>query len=345
MTRARTMLIVAALAAATLVVVAVFAPRLAAAGWLLAFTYVAAFPLGSLALLMIHRLTGGRWGDTLEPILRPLALTTPLLVLLIIPVLVTAPILFPWPHGANGEITHSVRLIYLNVPSYAARSLFALAGWSVLAFILPDAKTRAAPFIAGIGLVFYGIAINFVGLDWVLAAEPLFFSTSFGASLAFTQILAALALAAMVAPRGGSLPDLGALLLVVMLGITYTDFMAVLVMWYGDVPSKVLWFVERVREPWLALAVAAFVTASLVPIALLMFARMRKSRVALRFIGACSLVGLAFYQTWLLAPAFGSATIVPALLAFVVMAALIAAKVNGGWLQDLCYRWSAAHGR
>jgi hypothetical protein len=339
------MLIVAALAAAILVVVAVFAPRQAAAGWLLAFTYVAAFPLGSLALLMVHRLTGGRWGDALEPIVRPLALTTPLLVLLVIPVLVAAPILFPWPHGANGEITHSVRLIYLNVPSYAARSLLALAGWSVLAFILPEANNCAAPLIAGIGLVFYVIAINFVALDWVLAAEPPFFSTSFGASLAFTQILAALALAAIVAPRGPSLPDLGALLLVVTLGITYTDFMAVLVMWYADVPSKVFWFLERVREPWLALAITAFVTTSLVPIAVLMFARVRKSRAALRCVGACSLAGLALYQTWLLAPAFGSATIIAALLAFVAMSALIAATVNGGWLQDLCIRWSVAHGR
>ena len=283
MTHARILCIVAAFAIAVLIVVAVSAPREAASGWLLAFTYIAAFPLGSLALLMIHRLTGGNWGEALEPVLRPLALTTPLLVLLIIPVLVATPILFPWQHGANGEVTQSVRLLYLNIPSYAARSLLALAGLSGLAFFLPAAEDRAAPFIAGIGLVFYGLVVNYIGLDWILAAEPVFFSTSFGASVAFAQLLSALALAAIVAPRGHSLPDLGALLLVLTLAITYTDFMAVLVMWYGDVPSKVFWFVERVREPWLAIAVAAFIITSLVPIALLIFARVRTSRVALRF--------------------------------------------------------------
>ena len=88
-----------------------------------------------------------------------------------------------------------------------------------------------------------------------------------------------------MSPRERELPDLGALMLVVTLGITYTDFMAVLVMWYGDVPSKVFWFVERVREPWLALAIAAFIITSLVPIALLMFARVRANRAALRVIG------------------------------------------------------------
>jgi hypothetical protein len=345
MTRARLSLAIAAVAAAAMIVIAIFSPRQAAGGWLLAFPYVAAFPLGSLALLMIHRLTGGRWGEALEPVLRPLALTAPLLVLLVIPVLVAAPILFLWQHGANGEITHSVRLIYLNVPSYAARSLLALAGLSALAFILPEPKSRSAPFIAGVGLVFYGIAINFIGLDWVLAAEPVFFSTSFGASVAFTQLLSALALAAVVAPRDKSLPDLGALMLVVTLGITYTDFMAVLVIWYGDVPSKVFWFVERVREPWLALAVVTFIITSLVPIALLMFARLRASRAALRLIGASILAGLAVYQTWLLGPAFGVASVGTALLALIAMTALITAAVAGGWLQSLRYRWSVAHGR
>ena len=142
----------------------------------------------------------------------------------------------------------------------------------------------------------------------------------------------------------GSLPDLGALLLVVMLGITYTDFMAVLVMWYGDVPSKEFWFVERVREPWLALAVAAFLPASLVPVLSLMFARVRKSRVS-----------VALYRR-MQPRRFG---VLPDLAAGagirerddhpraagVVMAALIAATVNGGWLQHLSLSLEPAHGR
>jgi hypothetical protein len=344
MTRTRTLLIVATLAAAALVGLAFFAPRAAAGGWLLAFTYVAAFPLGSLALLLIHRLTGGRWGQALEPFLRPVALTAPLLVLLVIPVLVASPILFPWAHGQNDAITHSVRLIYLNIPAYVIRSLIALAALSVLAVILPDHEAPSAPLIAGAGLVFYGIAVTFMGLDWLLTPEAPFFSTSFGASVAFTQLLSALALAAALARDEPDLPDLGALLLVVTLAITYTDFMAVLVMWYGDVPSKVFWFVERIEEPWRVLAIVAFVMTSLVPISLLMFARMRANRSALRLIGVSSLVGLAIYQSWLLAPAFGAPAAGAAVLALIAMAAFIAAAINGCWMQRLLHRWSIAHG-
>ena len=341
---AHTLVIVSAAAAALLVALAVFEPRIAAAGWLLAFTYIAAFPLGSLAWLMIYRLTGGRWGEAFEPFLLPLAQLTPLLLFLVIPALVAMPVLFPWV-GSHHGISPSVRAIYLNIPSYVVRSFVALTGWSVLAFILPGARGRTALLLAGIGLVFHGIAISFVAQDWLLAVEPPFISTSFGASVAFTQLLAALALVALFGPRDREFPDLGGLMLVVTLGITYTDFMAVLVMWYGDVPSKVFWFAERIHEPWRALAIAVFFITSAIPIVLLIFARMRANRIALRCIGALSLTGFALYQSWLLAPAFGPAALGTALLALIAMAGILAAAVAGGWLQGFSYRWRTADGR
>jgi hypothetical protein len=193
--------------------------------------------------------------------------------------------------------------------------------------------------------VFHGIAITFVAQDWLLAAEPPFISTSFGASVAFTQLLGTLALAAVFAPRDRCLPDLGGLMLVVTLGITYTDFMAVLVMWYGDVPAKVFWFAERIVEPWRALAVTVFISTSVIPIVLLMFARVRASRTALRCIGAFSLIGLALYQAWLLAPVFGPAVLGTALLALLVMVGILAAAISGNWLRGFSYRWRTADGR
>ena len=42
---------------------------------------------------------------------------------------------------------------------------------------------KTARTVDGVGLVLYGIGINFIGLDWELAVEPVFFSTSFGARI------------------------------------------------------------------------------------------------------------------------------------------------------------------
>jgi hypothetical protein len=64
-------MLIAALATAALIVWAVFAPREAAAGWLIGFLFWSQIPVGSLVLSMIHTLTGGRWGFALRPVLAP----------------------------------------------------------------------------------------------------------------------------------------------------------------------------------------------------------------------------------------------------------------------------------
>ncbi|HZL32028.1 MAG TPA: hypothetical protein VFC54_13355 [Pseudolabrys sp.] len=339
MTRHRRALILAAGFIVAMIVIVFIDPRIAAAGWLIAFNYVAAFPLGALALIMIHRLTGGRWGDALLPVLLPLARCTLLLVVLVLPVAIGAFWFLP-EQARIGELTPSVASIYLNAPSFAARSLIGVVGLGMLALFVP----RGGRLVAGLGLFAYAVVISFLALDWNLAIEPPFFSTSFGASVAITQLLAVLALGAVLdaAPRDRA--DLGGLLLTVTLGITYLDFMAVLVIWYGDLPAKTFWFTERLNDGWLALAVATFVIGSLLPVAMLMFARVRRSHTGLGIAGVCELFGLALYQTWLIGPAFGVAAVLAAMVAFGAMTALIIAAILGDWPLDLPARWRTAHG-
>jgi hypothetical protein len=119
--------------------------------------------------------------------------------------------------------------------------------------------------------------------------------------------------------------DLGGLLLAFTLGITYMDFMAVLVLWYGDVPRTVAWLVVRDQLPWTALAVASFLLVSLIPFGALILARVRHSRSALRIVGACVFVGLFCYDAYLVVPPFGAAALLPALLATLAIGLLLAA--------------------
>ena len=72
--------------------------------------------------------------------------------------------------------------------------------------------------------------------------------------------------------------DLGGLLLAFVLGITYIDFMAVLVIWYGDLPHEEIWFVERDALPWSLLAVVAFLLISAIPVLALLLSRVRNAR-------------------------------------------------------------------
>ena len=312
----------AAIAAALLIVAAVFDTKIAAAGWLVGFTFWAQILIGALTLTMIHRLTSGRWGLIVAPAIELAAAAVPLLILLAIPLFVAIPVLYPWPqHPAS--IKPDVLSHYLNAPSFIIRSLMALGGWSALSFLLP--RTSGGPagqLVAAFGLVFHAVVISMISLDWYLSLEAPFTSSSFGASVAISAMVGALAFAAATVPAAADDPaigDLGGLLLATVLGITYMDFMTVLVIWYGDIPREEIWFVVRERFPWPVLAVVAFLLTSLFPVLALLLSRVRNARGPLRAVGGCVLVGLACYDIYLIVPAAGPSGLATAAVAIVVI--------------------------
>jgi hypothetical protein len=240
-------------------------------------------------------------------------------------------------------VAPDVGLFYLNVPLFIVRAVVAFAGWIALALLLPAIGGRRGTLFAAIGLFFFSVVTSFVWTDWILSAEPTFISTSFGASVAVSQILAALAFVALAAPAldRRARRDLAGLMLVTVLGLTYIDFMAVLVIWYGDLPDKVGWFVVRAFAPWTWLAFAAFVCVSLLPVLALLLERVRTSRAALRAVGASILLGLAFYDGYLLAPVYGLGSLATAVLAFAVLSSALVLLAGVNWLA-LAARWRPA---
>jgi hypothetical protein len=314
-------ILIGLLAAAAMLATAVAFPRPAAAGWLIGFVFIASVPLGSLGLLLIHRLTGGQWGEALRPVLEPAMLCIPLLAILFVPVLIALPVLYPWVHGS--DVKPDVAAFYLNDGAFIARSVVALLGWSVLALALPRIGGRIGTLLAAGGLIFHALAMSLIAVDWILSAEPAFISTSFGASAIFAQLLAALAFAALAGPRSfdpQAVRDLGGLMLAVTLGLTYIDFMAVLVIWYSDLPHKVDFLVRRTGDPWKWVAVAFFVLGAVIPILSLLLSRVRASITALRAVAISSLAGIALYTAWLLAPVYGAWSLATGALAALTLA-------------------------
>jgi len=334
----------AAVAAAGVVTVALIDPKAAAAGWLAGFAFWSQILIGSLLLLMIHRLTSGRWGDIIAPALAPAVASIPLLLVLAVPLFVAIPALYPWL-GHDPAIKPDVRSDYLNTPFFIIRSVIAIVGWTVLAIALSRMTGRRGQLVAALGLVFHCIAISSIAIDWYLSLEAPFTSSSFGASVAIVELIAAMAWAVLISPQtegDENVGDLGALLLAFVLGITYIDFMAVLVIWYGDLPHEEVWFVERLISPWPVLAAGAFVLVSVIPVFMLMLSRLRKSPTALRLIGAGVLIGLALYDAYLIAPPFGSFALVPWLLSLIAIGLGLLGWMQSG-AQSLLHRMRPAH--
>jgi hypothetical protein len=309
----------AVVAGAVLALAAVFDARAAVAGWLIGFAFWTQILVGCLTLMMIHRLTGGRWGEIGAAAIAPAAAAVPWLIVLAIPLFVAVPALYPSPqHPA--AIKPDVLTYYLNTPSYIVRSTVALLGWAAIAILLPRVAGQRGQLIAALGLVFHAVVISSVSIDWYLSFEAPFTSSSFGASVAVSSLVGALAWTVVVAPGAADDPaigDLGALLLATVLGLTYIDFMAVLVIWYGDLPREEAWFVLRDRPSWTALAAAAFILTSLVPVCALLLSGVRNGRRPLRAVGISVLAGLACYDAYLIAPPVKAMTLLYGLLATV----------------------------
>src|SRR4051812_19353724 len=64
--------------------------------YLVAFIGVVSIPLGSLAILMVHHLTGGAWGTTLRHVAEAATRTLLLLAILFVPLLLGLHDLYPW---------------------------------------------------------------------------------------------------------------------------------------------------------------------------------------------------------------------------------------------------------
>ena len=312
------------LATVALAVVAVFAPAAAAAGWLVAFATVGAVVLGAVALLLIHGLTGGRWGWEQRPAFVAAAAATPLLVVAFAVLLLAAPLIYPWvdqPGRAGSGVAH----LYLNQLFFGLRGAAVIAGLALFAWL--DRRRGLTALAAGIGLTWYCIGLDFVAVDWLQSIEPRYTSSAFGAQIIIEQLMAALAWVILATPGtddDGQWNDLGSLLLATTLGESYLILITLVVDWYGDQPHQAAWYERRTAHGWIWLEVTGFLVGSAGPLVALLFAAVRRKARPLKLVALCALGGVLSENIWLVAPATSAWALLTGPLACLALGALLA---------------------
>lgn len=330
-------LVVGLAAGAGLVVWGVLAPGPALHGWLIGFAFGGAVPLGALALLTVHSLTGGRWGDAARPALGAAASTLPIALLAAVPVFGFARWIYPWAADLSAAGADVGRL-YLNVPFAALRSfvvLVILSGFSVAA--------RRAPLpslAAGLCLLVYGAGINLLAFDWLLSLDPHFNASAFGVQWIVSQLTAALSFAILFTAATAEEPvwgDFGALLLAFVLGLLYLVFMTFLIDWYGDLPDQAAWYLRRSSHGWLALELAGVTFGAVLPLIALLFAAVRGNPALLKLVAAAALFGIVAETIWLVAPDQGGAAAAAGVLGTVAVCGLLiglGGRMSAAWPRD-----------
>ena len=286
-----------------LVLGGIAAPAAALHGWLIGFTFAGGVPLGALALLLIHALTGGRWGEAHRPALLAMARALPLLAMLVLPLILGAGLAYPWsaePSRAGPDVARW----YLNAPAFGLRSLLGLGLLGAVAWRLGRGE-RPGLLGAGLALCLYVLFANAAAYDWLLSLAPRFTASAFGTQVIVAEMLSALCCAVLVSRAPADDPswaDLGALILALTLGESYLILMGLAIDWYGDLPPQADWYMRRTLGGWVWLEAAGVLFGAVLPMLALLFGAVRRDPLFLSLVASAILAGLAIEYVWLVSP-------------------------------------------
>ena len=266
-------------------------------GWLAGWAFWIGFPVGALMLLLAHDLTGGRWGDAAKVPLKALATTLPVAALAFIPILFSLPLLYPWARPE--EARHLANTFYLNTPFFLARSAVYFVAWALLAVLAGRGTSLAAP-----GLIVMGVTATFASFDWLMSIEPEWGSSIYGMLVISGALLTALAAAALVPAGENSRKDLGSLLIAGILMWAYLSFMQFLIVWEGDMPTEITWYLKRLEGGWGWAAAAIVLGQGLLPFLALLWPPIKQNRWGLAAVCGLLLAAHLLESWWLVLPGF-----------------------------------------
>jgi hypothetical protein len=297
--------------------------------YLMAFMLCLGVTLGCLALGMVHQLSGGAWGVLIR---RPIGAATrvlPVMTLLFLPLLFGMRHLYPWTHAdlvAHDEALRHKHL-YLNVPFFIARAAIYFVVWNALSYLLnawslvqdrnPDPRiARRMQQLSAVGLLAYGFTITFASFDWLMSLEPHWFSTIYGVLIMGGQGLSAMAFLIIVLVWLARRPpldriaipahfhDLGNLMLAFVMLWAYFSFSQYLIIWAGNLPAEIAWYLHRLQTGWRAVGISLMLFHFVAPFVLLLSRAVKRAPDLLVKVAIGVLLVRLLDLFWLIAPEF-----------------------------------------
>jgi hypothetical protein len=248
----------------------------------------------------------------------------------------------------------------LNTPFFLGRALFYFLVWAVLAHLLSRlsvqqdrgwtmAAARRLRGLSGGGLLLMGLTITFASVDWGMSLDPRWFSTIYGVLFMVGQALSALALCIVVlALLGGEPPlaravsaqvmhDLGKLLFAFVMLWAYVNLSQFLIVWSGNLPEEIPWYIARWRGSWQAVALLLLLAHFALPFLLLLSRDVKRNAALLASVAGGILAMRLLDLYWLVGPELHEAG-----RAFHWLDLAATLGVGGIWLHAFARELSAA---
>ena len=300
--------------------------------YLFSYIYWISIPLGCMALLMMHHLTGGWWGYPIRRLLEAGTRTCLVMAALFIPVLFGINKLYPWAQWATDKPADPnlhFKVMYLTKNFFVLRSVIYFAIWLTIVYFLnkwsaeQDAtgNTRLASILEAFsapGLILWGIAVTYSAIDWVMSIEPLWFSTIYGFLFMIVEALVAMAFVIFVlrllsatepmknVVTASQFNDLGNLMLAFVMLWAYMSFSQFLIIWAGNLKDEIPWYMARAFGGWGTLAVFLIVMHFAVPFLLLLQRGVKRRLRSLSIVTGWLVVLTLVDVYWLIVLAFQS---------------------------------------
>ncbi len=297
--------------------------------YLFAFSFWAGISIGSLALLMLQHLTGGGWGLVIRRVLEASTRTLPLVAILFVPIVLGAQRIYKWT-DAHEIAEHPVlqeKSKYLNLSFFSVRAAIYFAIWMVLAYLLNRWSLRQdrtadrqyakkMRVLSGPGMVLFVFTVTFASIDWFMSLDWEWSSTIYGFLFVAAWALSALAftIAVMAAlskhePMNNIVAqlhfhDLGKLLLAFVMLWSYFAFSQFLIIWSGNLPEEIRWYLPRTHGAWGAIALTVIVLHFAFPFLFLLSRSFKRNAGKLVIVAILILVMRLLDLFWMIMPNF-----------------------------------------
>lgn len=296
--------------------------------YLVGYLFWLGVSLGCLGFLMIHHLTGGRWGFPVRRFYEAAAMTLPLMAVLFVPVCFGLHHLYQWTNpaavAADPAMLH--RAGYMNTTAFVVRAAVFFILWIIISFLLnrwsfeqdsaEATSLKKMRTLSGPGIVLYPLTATFVFVDWVLSLEPDWFSTMFLVLIVIGQMLTGLTFSIMLlawvrrdTPYASEVTSthfyhLGMLLLAFVMLWTYMAFAEFLIIYSGNQPHEIAWYLHRIAGSWKLVVWFLFLFHFLLPFFVLLSRDVKRNVPALTVVAATVFLAHFVDTYWLIVPTF-----------------------------------------
>jgi hypothetical protein len=300
--------------------------------YLVAWLFWLGITLGCYAVALLHQLTRGAWGLMIRRVLGAASRTLPLMALLFVPIVLGLDEIYVWarPEAVAADELIQQKSWYLSQNRFILRAALYFVIWMAPMWLLnrmslrQDTATEDRTFrrmqgIAAPALGLYCLAATFASVDWLMSLDPHWYSSLWGVNFIGGHAVSAFAFIIPVALflagrkpmdeqfRPRHFHDYGKLLLAFVMLWTYFQLSQLIIIWSGNLPEEVTFYLARVDGGWKWLSLLLAVGHFALPLFLLLSRDLKRDARRLVWVALVLLAMRWVDLYWQAAPAFAHA--------------------------------------